>query len=150
MMSNSPDPAPPRDDDLFNYKVWHFSREYPNIPQNVLFSATAKSMQEIPFFKIWKVDNDTRYIDMTTHSLRLNTAASNHQVQVDMIVLEGKDPSSSVIHIRIMPTLIGIFSLYDVFVNVDVNNEFAEYVANLIFEGVEAGYRNQFRDTTRI
>lgn len=98
-----------------------------------------KPLQEMPFFKVWKVDNDARYIDLTTHSLRLDTAVSHHQVQAEMIVLEDEDPSSSVIHIRIMPTLIGIFSLYDVFVNVDVNYEFAEYVADLIFERIEAG-----------
>jgi hypothetical protein len=137
-MRNSPDPAPSREDhDL--YKIWHFSRKYPDITPTILFSAMTKPLQEMPFFKVWKVDNDARYIDLTTHSLRLDTAVSNHQVQAEMIVLEGEDPSSSVIHIRIMPTLIGIFSLYDVFVNVDVNYEFAEHVADLIFERIEAG-----------
>ena len=42
-----------------------------------------------------------------------------------MKVLEGKDPSSSVVNIRIMPTLIGIHSMYEVFTKVDVNNKFA-------------------------
>jgi hypothetical protein len=138
MMRNSPNPAPSREDhDL--YKIWHFSREYPDITPTILFGAMTKSLQEMPFFKVWKVDNDARYIDLTTHSLRLDTAVSNHQVQAEMIVLEGEDPSSSVIHIRIMPTLIDIFSLYDVFVNVDVNYEFAAHVADLIFERIEAG-----------
>jgi hypothetical protein len=147
MMRNSYDPAPSKEDhDL--YKIWHFSREYPNIPPNMLFSGMAKSLQEMPFFKVWKVDNDARYIDMTTDSLRLNADVRNQQVQAEMIVLEGKDPSSSVIHIRIMPTLIGIFSLYDIFVNIDADHKFAEYVANLIFGRIEAGYHDQFRGGT--
>lgn len=144
MMLNSPNPAPSRrvDDDLNALdKAWFFTREYPNILPNTLFNAIAKSLQDVPFFKVWKVDNTERYIDLTTHSIRLNATANNHQVQADMKVLEGKDPSSSVVNIRIMPTLIGILSLYEVFTNVDVNDKFAEYVANLIFATVDDGYR---------
>jgi hypothetical protein len=56
-------------------------------------------------------------------------------------VLEGKDPSSSVVHIRITPTLIGVLSKYEIFTNVDVNDKFAKYAANLIFGAVEEGCR---------
>ncbi|OLC22662.1 MAG: hypothetical protein AUH37_00205 [Candidatus Nitrososphaera sp. 13_1_40CM_48_12] len=101
----------------------------------------SKSLQDFPFFKVWKVDNDKRYIDMTTHSIRLNPGVDYHQVQADVNVLEGKDPSSSVVNIRITPTLIGVLSKYEVFTNVDVNDKFARYVANLIFGAVEEGYR---------
>jgi hypothetical protein len=58
-------------------------------------------------------------------------------VQADLKVLEGKDPSSSVVNIRIMPTLIGVLSLSEVFRNVDVNDKFAKRVANLVFGTVE-------------
>jgi hypothetical protein len=58
-------------------------------------------------------------------------------VQADLKVLEGKDPSSSVVNIRIMPTLIGVLSLSEVFRNVDVIDKFAKHVANLIFGTVE-------------
>ena len=106
-----------------------------------LFNALSKSLQDFPFFKVWKVDNDKRYIDITTHSIRLNPGVDYHQVQADVKVLEGKDPSSSVVNIRITPTLIGVLSKYEVFTNVDVNDKFARYVANLIFGAVEEGYR---------
>jgi hypothetical protein len=143
MMRNSPDPAPSRVDDELNAldKAWFFSREYQNYPPNALFNATAKSLQEYPSFKVWKVDNSERYIHLTTHSIKLNPTSDNHQVEADFKVLEGKDPSSSVVNIRIMPTLIGVLSQYEVFTNVDVNDKFAKYVANLIFGEVETSYR---------
>lgn len=140
MMFNSPDPAPSRDD-VLHIKAWSFTREYPNKSPDTLFKAMSKSLQDFPFFKVWKVDNDRRYIDMTTHSIRLNPGVDYHQVQADVKVLEGKDPSSSVVITRITPTLIGVISLYEVFTNVDVNDKFAKYVANLIFGAVEEGYR---------
>ena len=111
------------------------------MPSNALFDAIAKSMQDTPFFKVWKVDNGKRYIDLTTHSIRLDPSVNYHQVEADVNVLEGKDPSSSVVSIRITPTLIGVLSQYEVFTNVDVNDKFAKYVANLIFGAVEEGYR---------
>ncbi len=141
MMSNSPDPAPSRVDEVFQIKAWSFAREYPNITPNSLFDAMAKSLQDTPFFRVWKVDNGKRYIDLTTHSIRLDPGVNYHQVQADVKVLEGKDPSSSVVNIRIVPTLIGVLSLYEVFANVDVNDKFAKYVADLIFGVVEEGYR---------
>jgi hypothetical protein len=144
MMLNSPDSAPSRVDDVpnpFDIRAWFFTREYPNIPPNTLFSAIVKSFQDFPFFKVWKVDNSKRYIELTTHSIRLNATVENHQVQADVKVLEGKDPSSSVLNIIITPTLIGVLSLYEGFTNVDVNDKYAKYVANLIFGEVEAGYR---------
>lgn len=141
MMGNSPDPAPSRVDEVFHIKAWSFNREYPNISPDTLFNAVAKSLQDTPFFKVWKVDNSERYIELTTHSIRLTLGVDYHQVQADVKVLEGKDPSSSVVIIRITPTLIGVISLYEVFTNVDVNDKFAKYVANLIFGAVEEGYR---------
>lgn len=138
-MFNTPDPAPSRvDDDLYALdKAWVFTREYLNIPPNTLFNAIGSSLQQVPFFKVWKVDNSERYIDLTTHSIRLDPTGKNHQVQAEVKVSEGKEPFSSVVNIRIMPTLIGILSLYDVFRNVEVTDKFAEYVANLIFGTVE-------------
>ena len=144
MMFNGPDPVPSRLDDVSNaldIRAWFFTREYPNIPPNTMFGAIAKSFQDFPFFKVWKVDNSERYIELTTHSIRLNETVENHQVQADVKVLEGKDPSSSVVNIIITPTLIGVLSLYEIFTNVNVNDKFAKYVANLIFGEVEAGYR---------
>jgi len=142
MMFNSPDPAPSRvDDDFFPIKAWSFTREYPNISPETLINAMSKSLQDFPFFKVWKVDNDRRYIDITTHSIRLKPGVDYHQVQADVKVLEGKDPSSSVVNIIITPTLIGVLSLYEIFTNVNVNDKFAKYVANLIFGEIEAGYR---------
>ncbi len=142
MILNYPDPAPSRVDDIYALdKAWFFSREYPNIPPDTLFSATAKSLQDYPFFKVWKVDNSERYIDLTTHSIKLNPASDNHQVEAELKVLESKDPSSSVVNVKITPTLIGVLSLYKVFTNVDVNDKFAKYVANLIFGEVDASYR---------
>lgn len=141
MTFNSSDPAPSRVEDSFHIKAWSFTREYPNISPDTLFNAMSKSLQDFPFFKVWKVDNDRRYIDMTTHSIRLNPGVDYHQVQADVKLLEGKDPSSSVVIIRITPTLIGVISLYEVFTNVDVNDKFAKYVANLIFGAVEEGHR---------
>jgi hypothetical protein len=141
MMFNSPDPAPSRvDNDLYALdKAWFFTREYLKIPPNTLFNAIAKSLQDVSFFKVWKVDNSERYIDLTTHSIRLNPGVNYHQVQAEVKVLEGRDPSSSILIIRIMPTLIGVISLYEAFTNVDVNEKFAKYVANLIFGTVEGG-----------
>lgn len=143
MMLNSPDPAPSRVDvpNPLDIRAWFFTREYPDIPPNALFSAIAKSFRNVPFFKVWKVDNSTRYIELTTHSIRLSATVENHQVQADLKVLEGKDPSSSVVNIIITPTLIGVLSLYKAFTNVDVNDKFAKYVANLIFGAVEESYR---------
>jgi hypothetical protein len=139
MMFNSPALAPSRTDDVFHIKAWSFTREYPNISPDTLFNVLSKSLQDFPFFKVWQVDNDKRYIEMTTHSIRLNPGVDYHQVQADVKVLEGKDPSSSVVIIRITPTLIGVISLYEVFTNIDVNDKFAKYVANLIFGAVEEG-----------
>lgn len=143
MMFNSPHPAPSKVDDELNAldKAWFFTREYPSIPPNALFNAMAMSLQEFPFFKVWKVDNSERYIDLITHSIRLDPGVNYHQVQADVKVLEGKDPSSSVVNIRIMPTLIGVLSQYEVFTNVDVNDKFAKYVADLIFGEIAASFR---------
>lgn len=139
MMRNSPDPAPSRvDDDLYALdKAWFFTREYPNVLPNTFFKAIAKSLQNVPFFKVWRVDNSERYIDLTTHSITLNPGVDYHQVQAEVKVLEGREPSSSTLIIRITPTLIGVISLYRVFTNIDVNEKFAEHVANLIFTAVE-------------
>ena len=145
MMFNSPEPSPSRVDDVLHTiswdRAWSFTIEYPNISPDTLFNAMTKSLQDFPFFKVWKVDNKRRYIDMTTHSIRLNLGVDYHQVQADVNVLEGKDPSSSVINIRITPTLIGVLSKYEAFTNVDVNDKFAKYVANLILGAVEEAYR---------
>lgn len=144
MMFNSLDPAPSRVDDVFPIKswskAWSFTREYPNISPDRLFNAMSKSLQDLPFFKVWKVDNDKRYIDLTSHSIGLSSDVDHHQVRADVKVLEGKDPSSSVVIIRIIPTLIGVVSMYEVLTNVDVNDKFARYVANLILGAVEEGY----------
>lgn len=144
MMLNSPDSAPTQVDDIpsvIDIKVWFFTRQYPNISPNALFNAMAKSLQDTPFFKVWKVDNDRKYINLTTHSIRLDPSVNYHQVEADVNVLEGKDPSSSVVNIRITPTLIGVISRYEVFTNVPVNKKFAKYAADLIFGAVEEGYR---------
>jgi hypothetical protein len=137
MMGKVHDPAPSRADDEVIDKAWVFVREYLNVSPDALFDALRKSLEDTRSFKVWKVDDDARYIDATTHSIRLKAKIKYHQVQVDAVVLDGKDASSSVLNIRITPTLVGIFSLYDIFMNVEVNGEFAEYVANLIFEAVE-------------
>ncbi len=78
---------------------------------------------------------------MTTHSIRLSPSVNYHQVQADVKVLEDKEPSSSVVIIRITPTLIGVISMYEIFTNVDVNDKFAKYVANLIFGAIDEGCR---------
>jgi hypothetical protein len=62
-------------------------------------------------------------------------------VEVDLQVMEGKDPSSSVVNFRIMPTLTGIVSQYELFTNVDVNDKFAKYIANMVFGAIEEGRR---------
>lgn len=126
---------------MFAFRVWSFTREYPDMPSDRLFYSVAKSLQDFPFFKVWKVDSDKRYIDMTTHSIRLQPGVDYHQVQADVTVLEGKGPSSSVVNVRITPTLIGVLSKYEIFTNVDVNDKFAKYAANLIFGAIEEGCR---------
>ncbi len=144
MMHKGPEPAPPQVDDgssAFDINTWFFTREYPDIAPKALFDTMAKSFQDAPFFRVWKVDNSTRYINLTTDSIRLEPKVNYHQVEVDAKVLEGKDLSSSVVNITITPTLIGIISKYEIFTNVDVNDKFAKYVANLIFGAIEEGYR---------
>lgn len=143
-MLDGPGPSASQVDDapgVLDLKVWFFTREYPNITPNALFDAIAKSLQDTPFFKVWKVDNDKKYINLSTHSIRLNPGVNYHQVELDVKVSEGKDQSSSVVNIRIMPTLTGIVALYEALTNVDVNDKFAKYVANLFFGAVEEGYR---------
>jgi len=144
IMHNSYDPASLKVDNVpspLDIRAWSFTKEYPTIPPKVLFDSVAKSLQDTPFFKVWKVDNEDRYIEMTTHSIRLNPGVDYHQVQADVKVLEGKNPSSSFIIIRITPTLIGVISLYEMFTNIDVNDKFAKYIANLIFGAVEEDNR---------
>ena len=142
-MRNGSDPSPPGDDasGVLDIKVWFFTREYSNSDPSVLFNAISKSMQEVPFFKVWKVDDDERYVNLTTHSIGLNPKVKYHQVEVDLQVMEGKDPSSSVVNFRIMPTLTGIVSQYELFTNVDVNDKFAKYIANMVFGAIEEGRR---------
>src|SRR3989442_5294425 len=124
MLFNSPDPAPSQVDNVFNIKAWSFTREYPTMSPVTLFNAMSKSLQDFPFFKVWKADNDKRYIDMTTHSIRLNPGVDYHQVQADVNVLEGKDPSSSVVNIRTPPTPVEGPSKHEDFTNVHVDSEF--------------------------
>lgn len=124
---------------MLDIKIWFFTREYPNTRPNILFDAISKSMQEVPFFRVWKVDHDKRYINLTTHSIRPNPKVRYHQVEVDMQVMEGKDSSTSVVNFRIIPTLTGIVSQYELFTNADVNDKFAKYVANMIFDAIDAG-----------
>ncbi|HKU49315.1 MAG TPA: hypothetical protein VJP79_05150 [Nitrososphaera sp.] len=140
-MRNGPDPSPQDDGSrVLDIKIWVFTREYPSIAPTVLFNAISKSMQDVPFFKVWKVDDGERYINLTTHSIRLDPKFRYHQVEVDLQVVKGKDPSSSVANFRIIPTLTGIVSKYELFTNVDVNDKFAKHVASLIFEAIEEGY----------
>jgi hypothetical protein len=144
MMRNYlPDPQPSASEGygVLDIKVWLFTREYQDITPNALFSAISASVREVPFFKVWKVDDDERSINLTTHSIRLNPKLKYHQVEVDMQVVEGKDPSSSVVNFRIIPTLTGIVSQYELFTNVDVNDKFAKYISDLIFGAIEEGYR---------
>ena len=142
-MLNRPDPTRlPEEDDLNALdRAWFFTREYPNLSPNALFDAVVPVLRDAPFFKVWKVDNSEKWIELTTHSIRLHAGAKNHQVQADLKILEGREPFSSIVNIRIMPTLIGVISLYEVFTNVDVNDAFAKHVANLIFDMVEDVYR---------
>lgn len=142
MMRNAPDPSPSQVDDygVIDIKVWIFTREYPNIAPDSLFNAVSKSMQGVPFFKVWKADNNERYINLTTHSIRLDPKVKYHQVEVDLQVKEGRAPPyTSVVNFRIIPTLTGVLSRYEVFTNIDVNDKFAKYVANLIFGAIEEG-----------
>jgi hypothetical protein len=141
MMRNGPDPSPSQVDDygIFDIKVWFFTREYPSIAPDSLFNAISKSMQDVQFFKVWKVDNNERYIALTTHSIRLDPKVKYHQVEVDLQVMEGIAPYSSIVNFRIIPTLTGVLSRYEVFTNIDVNDKFAKYVANLIFGAIEEG-----------
>jgi len=132
----APEPIDPIDDKSDDYKAKRFTKEYFDIRPEELFSALAKSLQEMPFFKVWRVDKDSRYIDMTTYSLRVNTRASNSQEQVYVKVLEGQGTSSSVVKIKITPTLIGIFTLYDICVNVQVSEKSANNIADLIFGAI--------------
>lgn len=150
MIRDRPNAAESRADGDLNTldKAWVFTREYPNVLADALFDIVAKSLQDVPFFKVWKADNKERYIDLTTHSIRLSPKVNYHQVDVDLKVMEVRD-SSSVLNIRVMPTLTGIVSLYELFTNVDVNDKFAKHVVNMIFETVEAGYRNRLRDNTK-
>jgi hypothetical protein len=143
MMGNGPEPGPSEDEayGVLDIKVWLFTREYPGMPADTLFNAISKSLQGTPFLKVWKVDNDGKYINMTTHSIRLNPKVNYHQVEVDLQVTQGKDPSSSVVNFRIIPTLSGIVSKYELFTNIDVNEKFARYAANLIFGAIEEGCR---------
>ena len=142
-MRNGSDPSPSEDDPsgVLDIKVWFFTREYANTDRNVLFNAISKSMQDVPFFKVWKADADERYINLTTHSIGLNPKVKYHQVEVDLQVMEGKDPSSSVVNFRIMPTLTGIVSQYELFTHIDVNDKFAKYIANMVFGAIEEGCR---------
>ena len=150
MIRDRPNAAQSRADGDLNAldKAWVFTREYPNVLADALFDIVAKSLQDVPFFKVWKVDNKERYIDLTTHSIRLSPKVNYHQVDVDLKVMEVRD-SFSVLNTRVMPTLTGVVSLYELFTNVDVNDKFAKHVVNLIFETVEAGYRNRLRDNTK-
>jgi hypothetical protein len=138
-------PDPPSDDGrgygVLDIKVWLFTRDYPHIIPSALFSAISASISQVPFFKVWKVNNDERYINLTTHSIKLNPKLKYHQVEVDLQVVEGKDPSSSVVNFRIVPTLTGIVSQYELFTNVDVNDKFAKYIADLVFGAIEKGHR---------
>ena len=142
-MLNRPQPTRlPRDDDLEALdKAWFFTREYPKSSPKALFDAVVPSLRDAPFLKIWKVDNSERYIELTTHSIQLQAGARTHQVQADLKILEGKEPFCSIVNIRIMPTLIGVISLYEVFTNVNVNDAFAKHVAHLIFDIFENVYR---------
>ena len=142
MMRNDYDCSPPENDTygVLDIKVWFFTRVYPKIDPNVLFSVISRSMEEVPFFKVWKVDNDERHINLTTHSIGLDQRAKYHQVEVDLQVAKGKDPSSSVVNFRIIPTLTGIVSQYELFTNVDVNDKFAKHIANMVFGAIEEGY----------
>lgn len=138
-MRNGSDPSPSRDgtSGVLDIKVWFFTREYPNTDPSVLFNAISKSMQDVPFFKVWKVDNNERSINLTTHSIRLSPKVKYHQVEVDLQVIEGKEPSSSVVNFRIIPTLTGIVSQFELFTNVDVSAKFAKYVSDLVFEAID-------------
>ena len=142
-MRNGPDPSPSQEDDygMFDIKVWLFTREYPHIDPDSLFNAVSKSMQGGPFFKVWKVNDNERYINLTTHSIRLDPRVKYHQVEVDLQVMDGRAPYSSVVNFRIIPTLTGALSRYEIFTNIDVNDKFAKYVADLIFESIDGGSR---------
>ena len=143
MVLNGPDPSQSQADDygIFDIKVWLFTREYQNITPDSLFNAISKSMQDVSVFKVWKVDNNEKYINLTTHSIRLDPTVKYHQVEVDLQIKEGRTPYSSVVNFRIIPTLTGALSRYEVFTNIDVNDKFANHVADLIFGAIEEGSR---------
>jgi hypothetical protein len=141
MIRGDPEPSQDESYDILDIKVWVFTREYPNIAPDVLFNALSKSMQDVPVFKVWKADSKERYINLTTHSIRLDPKVSYHQVEVDLQVIEGKGPSSSAVNFRIIPTLTGIVAKYELFTNIDVNDKFAKHVSGMVFGAIEEGYR---------
>src|SRR5687767_9313948 len=73
------------------------TRDYQHITQDKLFKAVLKSLEEIPYFKIWKIDENSKSIDMTTYSTNLTRQrhGSGRREQVIVKVLKANDYDSS-------------------------------------------------------
>jgi hypothetical protein len=110
------------------------TKEYPNISGDNLFRLVVRSVKELPYFKIWKIDANSKTIDLTTYSTNLSWGSGRRE-QVDVTVLE---PSASnawpVLELRITPSLSGTTYLEDVMASGSINEKKGRYIADMIHD----------------
>ncbi|MGI0020294.1 MAG: hypothetical protein ACREAY_07465 [Nitrososphaera sp.] len=90
-----------------------FVRVFRVLPER-LFTILADVLKQSNPFKVWKVDEKARLIDMTTYLPLLGV--TSHRERVDVSVLDGKDGNSFVVQIRVSPaTTPSQFTMVDFF-----------------------------------
>jgi hypothetical protein len=123
-----------RNDDSTHYPEIKIAKEYPNIRADNLFRLVVRSLKELHYFKIWKIDESRKSIDMTTYSTNLSWGSGSRE-QVDVTVFE---PSGSnawpVLEVRITSSLSGTSYLEDIAESGGISEKKGRYIADMILD----------------
>ncbi|HKU50157.1 MAG TPA: hypothetical protein VJP79_09420 [Nitrososphaera sp.] len=93
-------------------------------------------LKDVPYFKVWKVDEPNRSIDMTTYPTSSSWKTGRNE-QVVAIVNPDRDRDCSVLRIVVTPSHSDLFVLADYFGNQGVSEKMADVAAKIIFEGLD-------------
>lgn len=119
-----------------------YSRAYPAIPPEYLFSILVQLLKSSNSFKVWKVDENSRHINMTTYPQLLGV--TNRREQVDVYVADGDEGTINtplpIVQIKVTPaTAPEQFTMVDFFLRrKGIVGSRSDSIAKMILEDLDA------------
>jgi len=126
-----------------------YSRAYPAIPPEYLFSILVQLLKSSNSFKVWKADETARHINMTTYPQLLGV--TNRREQIDVYVVDGEggaiNTTLPIVQIKVTPaTAPEQFTMVDFFLRrKGIVESRSDSIAKMILEDLDArivGKRN--------